>query len=271
MAVFAHPDDEGQIAGMLARYASQGIETALLCATRGELGSTGDPSLLAGRSMAQVREEELQCVRRILGVKELHFLGYQEGLFHRADPDQVIEKIREAIARFTPQVVITFGPEGVYGHRDHVAISRLTTAAFHASREKNLSRGLEFPLKLYYTAFPRSLFERLRRRGIEFKIDIEGAIRRIDGVPDEEITTIIDVTDFRDRKIEAFRCHRSQLRPGDFRWIIMEGKLRELLATERLVRVFPPVKGTWEKERGLFEAPDGLASGSGGSRSLKGF
>ena len=248
MAIFAHPDDEGQIAGLMAMYASRGAEVSLVSATRGELGSTNDPSLLEGGTTAQLREKELRCVCKVLGVKNLEFLDYQEGSFHRADSEEVSGRISEIIKRVVPQVVVTFGPEGVYEHRDHVTISRLATSAFHVIRQENLSRGLQFPLKLYYTAYPRSLFERLRTRGIEFRINIEGAVHRIEGVPDEKITTVIDVTEFRSQKIKAFRCHRSQLRPGDFRWMIMEGTLMELLTTERLVRVFPPPTGRGEIE-----------------------
>ncbi len=253
MAVFAHPDDEGQIAGLMAKYASKGTEVSLVSATRGELGSVNDPSLLGGKTIAELREKELQCVCTVLGVRNLRFLNYQEGSFHRADSEEVIGRISEIIKGLSPQVVITFGAEGVYGHRDHIAISRWTTSAFHGTRQKNRSRPLEYPLKLYYTAYPRSLFDGLRTRGIEFGIDIEGAMHRIEGVPDRKITTVIDVSEFRSQKSEAFRCHRSQLRPGDFRWMIMEGNLMELLAMERLVRVFPPYTRDGQIERDLFE------------------
>lgn len=251
MAIFAHPDDEGQIAGLMAMYGSRGAEVSLVSATRGELGSISDPSLLQGRTMGELREEELRCVCNVLGVKNLEFLDYQEGLFHMANPEEVIDKISEIIRKLAPQIVVTFGPEGVYEHRDHVAISRWVTSAFHAVRQENLSHGSQFPLRLYDTAYPRSLFERLRTQGIEFKIDIGGVLHWIQGVPDEKITTVIDISDFRLQKIEAFRCHASQLRPGDFRWMIMEGRLMELLATERLVRVFPPPPGNGQIERDL--------------------
>lgn len=238
-AIFAHPDDEGQIAGIMAKYASQGTDVYLVCATRGELGTTTDLSLLGEKTLAQLRQEELRCACRTLGVKVLRLLGYQEGSFHTVNPFGVIGKIVDIFREFAPHVVITFGPEGVYGHRDHVAIGRLVTSAFHSSRERNLSRGLHVPQKLYYTAYPRSLFERLRSQGVEFTIEMDGIIHRINGVPDEKITTVIDVADFQFQKGEAFRCHRSQARTGDFRWMITEGKLRDLLVTERLVRAFP--------------------------------
>jgi LmbE family N-acetylglucosaminyl deacetylase len=253
MSVFAHPDDEGQIAGLMAKYASKGIGVYLVSATRGELGSTSDPALLERGTMAELRERELRCVCRVLGAKCVRFLDYREGSFHTAEPKEVVDRISEIVHDLKPQVMITFGPEGVYGHRDHIAISRWTTSAFHETRKTNLSRGLAFPLRLYYTAYPRSLFSRLRHQGMEFKINMEGTVQKIEGVPDEKITTVIDVSHFQSQKIEAFRCHRSQLRPGDFRWMIMEGRLMELLGTERVVRIFPPITGGEEIERDLFE------------------
>jgi LmbE family N-acetylglucosaminyl deacetylase len=262
MAVFAHPDDEGQIAGIMAKYTSQGTEVYLVFATRGELGKTSDPSLLEGKTLAQLREEELRCVCRTLGVKSLRLLGYREGSFHITNPFEVIGKILDIIREYSPHVIVTFGPEGVYGHRDHVAISRLVTAAFYSVRKRSLSQGLRLPQKLYYTAYPRSLFERLRSQGVEFNIEIDGMIHRISGVPDERITTVIDVSNFQFQKREAFGCHRSQARAGDFRWMIMEGKLRDLLVTERLVRVFPRARGG-ETEDNLFdEIPSGMQYGS---------
>jgi LmbE family N-acetylglucosaminyl deacetylase len=253
LAIFAHPDDEGQIAGIMAKYASQGTEICLVSATRGELGTTVDPSLLERKPLAQLREEELRCVSRVLGVKSIRFLEYQEGSFHMTNPSEVVGKIVRIIREFTPHVIITFGLEGVYGHRDHVSISRFVTSAFYSSCEMNLSRGLQFRVKLYHTAYHRSLFERLRNQRVEFNIEVDGTIHRISGVPDEKITTVIDVGDFQSQKREAFRCHRSQLRPGDFRWMIMEGKLMELLVTERLVRVFPPITKAGAIEDDLFD------------------
>ena len=253
LAVFAHPDDEGQIAGIMARYVSQGAEAFLACATRGEMGMPNDSSLLGGRAMAQLREAELRCACKVLGVKNIRFLNYQEGSFHTADPDQVIGKVTEIIREFGPQIIITFGPEGVYGHRDHIAISRWVTSAFYATQQRNLSQGLQFPRRLYYTAYPRSLFDRLRSQGIEFRIELDGTIHSISGVPNEKITTVIDVSDYQIQKVASFQCHRSQLQRGDFRCSIMEGKLMELLATERLVRAFPPLPKSAGIEGDLFD------------------
>jgi LmbE family N-acetylglucosaminyl deacetylase len=251
MAVFAHPDDEGQVAGIMAKLSSGGAEVFLVCATRGEMGTVNDPSLLVGKSIAQLREEELRCACAVLGVKKLRFLNYREDAFRAANPDGAIDKLMKTIRDLKPHVVITFGPEGVYGHPDHIAIGRLVTSAFHAARESGIAQGLYFPTKLYYTAYPKGVFDGLRSEGIEFRLEIDGAMHRVDGVPDEKITTVIDVGDFQSQKIAAFRCHRSQIRPGDLRWMIMTGRSRGLLVTERLVRVFPPLERSGPIEQDL--------------------
>ena len=252
MAVFAHPDDEGQIAGTMAKYSAMGSEVFLVCATRGEMGTVPSHSLLAGKTVAEIREEELHCASNALGVSCLRFLDYQEGSFHGANPESVIEKLIGIIQELMPQVIITFGPDGVYGHRDHIAISRWTTAAFHKNRIVDLPKGTRYPMKLYYTAYPRSIFQTLRLKGIEFRIEIEDTVHHVEGVPDKNVSTVIDVSDFQAQKVEAFRCHRSQIHRGDFRWMIMEGEIPDLLLTERLVKVFPPAKQSDYLEKELF-------------------
>ncbi len=91
LAVFAHPDDEAfGVGGTLARYAAQGVRVVLACATRGEAGQISDPSLATPENLGRVREEELRCAARALGVREVIFLGYRDsgmaGDRRNADP-----------------------------------------------------------------------------------------------------------------------------------------------------------------------------------------
>ena len=143
LTVFAHPDDESfSCGGTLARYASQGVRVASVCATRGEVGMISDPSLATRETLGQVREEELREASRVMGIAELHFLGYldsgMEGTAEnqdprslaQADPQAVIGALVQQIRRLRPQVVITFDREGIYGHPDHKAVHKYTTEAF---------------------------------------------------------------------------------------------------------------------------------------------
>src|SRR6516225_9727065 len=130
LAVLAHPDAESLgFGGTLARYAHEGIETYLVTATRGEagrfgsLGKAGDPV-----EVGRVREAELRAAA-VLGIREVSILGYPDGAVDQVSSDIAIGAIASHIRRIRPHVIVTFGPDGGYGHPDHIAISQFTTAA----------------------------------------------------------------------------------------------------------------------------------------------
>lgn len=138
--VLAHPDDESfGIGGTLAKYAAEGTRVALICATRGEAGIEG----MSPEEAGQVRERELRAAAATLGITEVRFLGYHDGQLAQADPEQVVGQLVSAMREIQPQAVITFGPDGISGHPDHVAIHHLATQAFDQA-------GL--PAQLYYLA-----------------------------------------------------------------------------------------------------------------------
>ena len=127
LVVLAHPDDESfAIGGTLAKYAAEGARVVLICATRGEGGVIGLSPEAAGR----LRERELRRAAKTLGIAEVRLLGYRDGAVAVADPDDVIRVLVDAMRELQPQAVVTFGPDGISGHPDHVAIHRLTTLAF---------------------------------------------------------------------------------------------------------------------------------------------
>ena len=120
LAIFPHPDDETLgLGSTLARYASEGVETYLICATRGERGwfdSEGpNPGLEA---VGRIREVELRCASETLGIHEVSLLDYIDGDVDQANPEEIIGKIALHVRRIKPQVVVTFGPEGAYGREN---------------------------------------------------------------------------------------------------------------------------------------------------------
>src|SRR5438093_9980709 len=130
LCVFAHPDDESLgNGGILAKYAAEGIKTYLVTATRGERGWFGDereyPALEA---LGKIRENELLDAAEVLDIRYVDFLDYIDGDLDQADPAEVIVKIVGHLRHVKPEVVVTFGPYGGYGHADHIAISQFTTA-----------------------------------------------------------------------------------------------------------------------------------------------
>lgn len=140
MCVLAHPDDESLgTGGILARYAAEGIETYLVTATRGERGWQGNPADDLGlHELGRIREGELRCAAENLGVREVSFLDYVDGDLDQADPAEATGRIVAQLRRVRPHVVITFGPDGAYGHPDHIAICQFTTAPPSSARQTQL-------------------------------------------------------------------------------------------------------------------------------------
>jgi len=222
LAIFAHPDDETIAAGgTLARYAQAGVRTALLCATRGEWGSISDDALASYQNLGRVRERELRAACAVLGVRWLRFLNLPDGgLSWAVEEENALEKVVRLIRKLRPQVIVTFGPDGLYGHDDHIIIGQLTTEAFGMAGDpqafpEHLAQGLapHHPAKLYYAAFRQglvpTLVERLAQAGQPS--NLWGLSPDQFGIPEGEITATIDVHPFLDRKLAALRCHRTQL------------------------------------------------------------
>lgn len=125
LCVLAHPDDESLgLGGALAKYAAEGAETYLITATRGEHGWWGEPADYPGPiALGRVRETELRAAASALHLRAVHFLNYIDGELDRAEPRAAVAQITALIRYIRPHVVATFGPDGAYGHPDHIAIS----------------------------------------------------------------------------------------------------------------------------------------------------
>ena len=141
LAIFPHPDDETLGLGpTFARYASEGVETHLVCATHGERGwfdSEGpDPGV---EGVARIRTAELQCAADNLGLHEVTFLDYIDGDVDQANPAEIIRKLVTQIRRIQPQVIVTFAPDGAYGHPDHIALSQFTNGAIVCATDESFS------------------------------------------------------------------------------------------------------------------------------------
>ncbi len=138
MAILAHPDDESLgVGGTLAKYAAEGVQTFLVTATRGQQGRfrghREPPEHPGAERLGEIRERELRAAAAVLGVTDVAVLDYQDKALDRVDAREAVEAIAAHIRRVQPQVVVTFGPDGAYGHPDHIAISQFTTAAIVAS------------------------------------------------------------------------------------------------------------------------------------------
>jgi len=277
MAVFAHPDDETfGPGGTLAKYAASGVEVHYVCATRGEAGEAPADLLEQYPDMGELRATELECACRILGIKEVHFLGYRDSgmpgsednlhpsSLQQAPEQEVTGKIVTLIRQVRPEAVITFDPHGAYGHPDHVKIHRTATEAFFAVgdpdrfgklREQGVSpHQAEY---LYYTAFPRRVLKfwlfflpLIGKDPSRFGVNQDIDLRRI-AESSQTIHAQIDVRAHLAKKLEASACHRSQTAPmRDFplpRWL-----RRWLMGVENFTRAYPPAEGREPVLRDLF-------------------
>ena len=150
LGVFAHPDDETFCAGgTFARCAGQGAEIMVVSATRGQAGQIRDAAAGNRRTIGAVREAELRLACERLGVTKVRCLDHVDGTLADAELSALVDEVTEVICEFRPDVVITFGPDGGYGHPDHVTISAVTTAAC----QRAAGPGYR-PPRLYYSCFP---------------------------------------------------------------------------------------------------------------------
>jgi LmbE family N-acetylglucosaminyl deacetylase len=246
----AHPDDEGSAGGCLAKYAAQGARVFVACATRGDSPDAQIKNNAATReTLAEARSQELIAACAALGISPPFFLGHQDGRVDQADGNEAAQAVARLIREVRADVVITHGPEGGYGHPDHIAVSAFVTRAFELTRAETPA-----PAKLYYTAIPRSFLERVPAFQTR-RADIRGEQLRFVGVPDELITTTVDIHAWMTTKVAALACHRTQFeldehgRPKTFASSVPEDQREALFGYERFVRAFPaPPRGEMESD-----------------------
>src|SRR4051794_33975723 len=208
MAVLAHPDDESLgVGGTLAKYAADGVEVFLLTATRGDGGRyrgyrVDDERHPGPAALAVIREAELRAAASVLGICDVALLDYRDQQLDRADPRQVIADIAAHLPRVRPAVVVTFAPDGAYGHPDHIAISQLTTSATVAAADPGFRSGAaegESPhavAKLYYIAWPASTWAAYESALRKLVSIVDGVERQATAWPDWALTTKIDTRRF---------------------------------------------------------------------------
>lgn len=239
LAFTAHPDDEGSCGGTLAYYAAQGHRCYVACVTRGNGvdAQIKDPTQATRETLDIARSWEVTRACQKLGLMPPLFLDYQDGEVNKVPLEQAAAKAALLIRDLKATIVITHDPLGGYGHPDHIAVSHFVTKAFEMESVPG-----KLPAKLYYFAFPRSFLERVpgfRER----RADIGGQQLGFVGVPDEEITTHVNIEAFMETKGNALAEHRTQFeidpatnRVKTFASLIEDEALRlKLFGTERFV------------------------------------
>jgi LmbE family N-acetylglucosaminyl deacetylase len=185
LGVFAHPDDEVFCAGgTFARYAAEGAEVMVVSVTPGDAGQIRDASIATRRTLGTVRALELRESCRRLGVQRCMCLDYGDGTLRELDINLLVEHVTHIIREAQPDVVITFGEDGAYGHPDHIVISIATTKACQLAGlpdqfPQQIESGLKVhtPSRLYHSHFPRSrmlMADRLARWLTEIQNNFAG-------------------------------------------------------------------------------------------------
>lgn len=210
LVVTAHPDDESlAFGGTLARCAATGGRTMLLCLTHGELGwAGGAPRPGDIPALARQRARELEDAAQLLGIGDVRLLDFPDSRLHELSYVPLVQAIAKAVADFRPEIVATFGPDGLYWHQDHVvAHYTVTQAVEHLV-------GRTRPVLVYGVlrkGMMRELLTSVAEPGTDPSVlSIWGLTPDAFGLHAAAATDVVDVAAFVPQKLAALRCHRSQ-------------------------------------------------------------
>jgi LmbE family N-acetylglucosaminyl deacetylase len=202
VGVWAHPDDECYLsAGLMATAIRAGRKVTVVMATLGQVG-TDDPERWPPEALAELREEELRNSLAVVGVADLRLLGYFDGRCAEVDSGEAIGAIEAILRERRPRTVLTFGPEGMTGHSDHIAVSRWTTAAFE--------RVALPDARLMYATYTQRWIDEFKPALDQFNVfEVPPPVTR-----DEDLAIHLQLDDeLVDIKTKAAKEHASQIQP----------------------------------------------------------
>lgn len=260
LVVLAHPDDESMgMGGTLAKYSAEGVEIYYVCASRGERGWFGPEEQNPGPSaLGQLRTKELEKAAKELGLKGLYFLDYVDGEVDQADHAEATQKITTHIRRIKPQVVVTFPPDGNYGHPDHIAVGQFTSAAMICAADSSYRDSEDHSAyrvsKLYYMVDSENFINLIKPFTGDITFPVDDQIRA--EIPWKEwmIPTRIDMGGYCHAAWRAIQCHQSQLPSLGMLAKMNEDAGMVVLAMQgTFYRAFSLVNGGRRMEKDLFE------------------
>lgn len=190
LAIFAHPDDESfGPAGTIALLAKS-HDVHVICATKGEAGENHHDD--QSRHIAEIRAEEIVSSSKILGVKDVHFLGFHDGMLSNNLYQPLVDKVQTFVDIYKPEILMSYDKLGNSGHIDHIVMSLVTTFIFE--------RNQQIKKLMYYV-----VHEELHKlRTTPYFIHLPSPYR------DDQIDEAIDVTSVWDKKLAAIKTHTSQ-------------------------------------------------------------
>jgi LmbE family N-acetylglucosaminyl deacetylase len=201
LVVMAHPDDESMgCGGLILRHTRAGIPTHLICATHGEKGWMGKPLGAKEEDLAEIRFTELEAAAAALALSGVELWDYPDGGVNKEDQQEITQRIWEEIKRLRPRAVVGWGPDGAYGHPDHIAIGSCTDTAVSAMVEGDRPALYHLAVDTQVAEFYRAAMRLASENGgMEFQVQ-------------DHVDLVFDLnTDEVMMKLRAIECHRSQL------------------------------------------------------------
>ena len=221
----AHPDDEAiACGGTMAMAAVAGHRVVLVTATSGECGEVADGVLAPGETLGERRQKELADAAAILGVARVEMLGYRDsgmiGTPENEDPacfwqtpvDEAAARLARILAEERPDVFTVYDEHGNYGHPDHIQVHRVGVRAAEMAAVA----------RVYEATINRDHFRRLMARAAELGLGDVGDLPDLEdvgdqmGLPEELLTTAVDVSAHLDVKRKAMAAHASQIAENSF-------------------------------------------------------
>jgi LmbE family N-acetylglucosaminyl deacetylase len=219
----AHPDDEAiPTGGTLAKAAKDGHRVVLVFATKGEHGEVDEGFLDPGESLADRRVQETLRSAEVLGAQRVEFLGYVDsgmmdtpennapGSFWQADVEEAAQKLAAILTEENAEVLTVYDDHGVYGHPDHIQVHRVGVRAGELAGTPRVyeSTGNRDHIRDGLLA--------AQEMGVEMPGDLDPTAFDDFGVTDDQITTVVDASEFLDVKKAAMRAHASQIAESSF-------------------------------------------------------
>ncbi|BAJ03706.1 hypothetical protein SVI_3735 [Shewanella violacea DSS12] len=194
LVLLAHPDDETWVSGTLAKLAANGFKVIPVYATSGDRGTDHSGKNLSGDALAKVREAEAVAACEVLGLEAPIFLRFADGSL-ALQSQRLVKEIQAMVEEIRPVAVLSFGPGGVTGNRDHIAVSTLVSQYF--------------PMQAVYFAVSDTQAENLTASALKFGLDYRVAAP----IPDQEVRVRVQLDDFAAVRALAMAKHVTQFPP----------------------------------------------------------
>jgi len=246
--VLAHPDDETfGTGGTLIRYAKEGVEVHSLCLTEGEKGWAGvDDKVVPRELVGPTRARELAEAGARMGLASVTCLRYPDSGLADVKEEWVVRDIVRWLRRVRPEVVIIWGPDGGYGHPDHIAAGERALKAIELAGVQRYEPELGahwHAKRCYRFVASADLIDRLSTLMPAFAQYIETLAVKPQRWTRERLGAVVDISEVLDAKVSAMDAHQTQT-PDLRMWATARAQLPEIFTEETFIREFPEPGGS---------------------------